>query len=365
MRPAATQPAFTPKPTTTLMPVPSPKPTPKPTLKPAPIAVVRQLKTEFVLDGSTITGSAANFSDAAKEELVDVIVDATDAITNASQITDLEVFDVVARRRSILAAGDSDVGVSYVVTVGAGSDSAATADALKLSLKTSITSGALDARLAKSVDPMLARAPATTNGPASLAAIDASTYVVVVGPAPTPAPTPRPTDATAVPETSAPLTPASAAPRTEKTVDGASTVVIIIVVVVGGVLLIGAAAALLSGACRAASSKVAAEKMTERSADPERPWPRPQRAAHGPTPFLAVAPPAKSRPRAHAVPRPPRSKTLVSSPAVGRDHRPPPTSAQGTAPNERGERALRSAPDRDIETTLPGSLALLSVLRAE
>jgi hypothetical protein len=152
---------------------------------------VVQLQTEFVLDGSTLNGSAADFDPAAKAELVDVIVASVDGITDASQITDLEVFDVVAKRRSLLAVGN--VGVRFVVTVevSVGSDSVSTADALKLSLKTAITSGTLDARLAEAVEAVLVRA--STNEPESVAAIDASTFVAGIVPAPTRVPTPAPT----------------------------------------------------------------------------------------------------------------------------------------------------------------------------
>ncbi|KAJ1450711.1 hypothetical protein M885DRAFT_531557 [Pelagophyceae sp. CCMP2097] len=150
-----------------------------------------KMQSGFVLDGRTFTGRAADFDAAAKAELVVIIVEATGAITDTSQITDLEVFDVVAGRRSLLAEGD--VRVSFVVTVGAGSDSTATGNALKLSLTTSITSGALDDRLAKSVETILAGNGvfAATKVSESVAAIEASTFeeiIIIFGTTATPVP---------------------------------------------------------------------------------------------------------------------------------------------------------------------------------
>ncbi|KAJ1450687.1 hypothetical protein M885DRAFT_570900 [Pelagophyceae sp. CCMP2097] len=147
-----------------------------------------QLQTGFVLDGTTLTADA--FEAAAKEELVVVIVEATDAITDTSQITDLEVFDVVAGRRSLLAEGDVVV-VRFVVTVGAGSDSTATGNALKLSLKTSITCGALDERLAESDVLASSGIFAATNEIESLTVIEESTFdeiIIIFGTTATPAP---------------------------------------------------------------------------------------------------------------------------------------------------------------------------------
>jgi len=151
------------------------------------------MQSGFVLDGRTFTGRAADFDAAAKEELVVIIVEATDAITDASQITDLEVFDVVAGRRSLLAEGDVRVSFVVAVEVGAGSDSTATGNALKLSLKTSITSGAFDDRLAKSVETILASNGvfAATKVSESVAAIEASTFeeiIIIFGTTATPVP---------------------------------------------------------------------------------------------------------------------------------------------------------------------------------
>jgi hypothetical protein len=142
-----------------------------------------KMQSEFVLDGRTLTGRAVDFDAAAKLELVVIIVEATDAITDASQITDLEVFDVVAGRRSLLAEGDVRVSFVVAVEVGAGSDSTATGNALKLSLKTSITSGALDDRLAISVETILAGNgvfAAVTKVSESVAAIEASTFEEII-----------------------------------------------------------------------------------------------------------------------------------------------------------------------------------------
>ncbi|KAJ1444871.1 hypothetical protein M885DRAFT_551732 [Pelagophyceae sp. CCMP2097] len=153
-----------------------------------------KMQSEFVLDGRTLTGRAVDFDAAAKLELVVIIVEATDAITDASQITDLEVFDVVAGRRSLLAEGDVRVSFVVAVEVGAGSDSTATGNALKLSLKTSITSGALDDRLAISVETILAGNgvfAAVTKVSESVAAIEASTFeeiIIIFGTTATPVP---------------------------------------------------------------------------------------------------------------------------------------------------------------------------------
>jgi len=144
----------------------------------------------FVLDRSTISRSADAFDDADKEELVGIIVAATGDITDASQITDLEVSDVVAQRRSLLddaATGDVNVLFRATVKVVAGSDSAATADALKLSLKDAITSGALGDQLSEAIGTALVGGTASVRVDSSLTAIDSFTFVEVTILAETPA----------------------------------------------------------------------------------------------------------------------------------------------------------------------------------